>query len=118
MLDLLRGVLRGVKEGEGRGPAALFTSADAYNGRVFTLRAGKTFPRCRQRADPDDPLLRQLIIMPGHAPIILQRAFHDKHELFRPGTKKEYAAFHGPGAGHRPGMATVLDSGGAGRAGR
>lgn len=31
----------------------------------------------------DDRLLRQLIIIPGLSPIILQRAFHDKHELFR-----------------------------------
>jgi type IV secretion system protein VirD4 len=30
----------------------------------------------------DDPELRQLIIQPGFAPIILQRAFWDKHEAF------------------------------------
>ena len=43
----------------------------------------------------DDPLLRQLIIMPGRAPIILQRAFHDKHELFKPAPapKKGLASF-------------------------
>ena len=31
----------------------------------------------------DDKLLRQLIIRPGYHPAILQRAFYDKHELFR-----------------------------------
>jgi len=31
----------------------------------------------------DDPKLRQLILRPGHRPAILQRAFYDKHELFR-----------------------------------
>jgi type IV secretion system protein VirD4 len=30
-----------------------------------------------------DPLLRQLIIRAGFAPMILQRAFYDKHEAFR-----------------------------------
>jgi type IV secretion system protein VirD4 len=30
----------------------------------------------------DDHLLRQLIIRPSFPPMILQRAFHDKHELF------------------------------------
>jgi type IV secretion system protein VirD4 len=30
----------------------------------------------------DDKLLRQLIIGAGHPPIVLQRAFYDKHELF------------------------------------
>ena len=30
----------------------------------------------------DDHLLRQLIIRPSFRPMILQRAFHDKHELF------------------------------------
>jgi type IV secretion system protein VirD4 len=30
----------------------------------------------------DDPLLRQLIIRPGEPPMILQRAYYDKHELF------------------------------------
>ncbi|QDV81383.1 type IV secretory system conjugative DNA transfer family protein [Planctomycetes bacterium TBK1r] len=31
----------------------------------------------------DDKLLRQLIIRPSYRPMILQRAFYDKHELFR-----------------------------------
>lgn len=31
----------------------------------------------------DDHLLRQLVLRPGHRPLILQRAFYDKHELFR-----------------------------------
>ncbi|MEO1528034.1 MAG: type IV secretory system conjugative DNA transfer family protein, partial [Planctomycetota bacterium] len=31
----------------------------------------------------DDRLLRQLIIRPSYKPMILQRAFYDKHELFR-----------------------------------
>ena len=30
----------------------------------------------------DDQLLRQLIIRPSFRPMVLQRAFHDKHELF------------------------------------
>jgi type IV secretion system protein VirD4 len=30
-----------------------------------------------------DTLLRQLIIRPGYAPMILQRAYYDKHEAFR-----------------------------------
>ncbi len=30
----------------------------------------------------DDRLLRQLILRPGYRPVILQRAFYDKHELF------------------------------------
>jgi type IV secretion system protein VirD4 len=30
----------------------------------------------------DDPLLRQLVIIAGYPPLILQRAFYDKHELF------------------------------------
>ena len=32
----------------------------------------------------DDEYLRQLILRPGKSPIILQRAFYDKHELFSP----------------------------------
>lgn len=31
----------------------------------------------------DDKKLRQLILRPGYHPMILQRAFYDKHELFR-----------------------------------
>lgn len=31
----------------------------------------------------DDKKLRQLILRPGYRPMILQRAFYDKHELFR-----------------------------------
>ncbi len=31
----------------------------------------------------DDKRLRQLILRPGYRPMILQRAFYDKHELFR-----------------------------------
>ena len=31
----------------------------------------------------DDKLLRQLIIRPGYHPAIIQRAFYDKHQLFR-----------------------------------
>ena len=31
-----------------------------------------------------DPLLRQLIIRPGYLPMIVQRAFYDKHEAFQP----------------------------------
>ena len=31
----------------------------------------------------DDPLLRQLVIVAGRPPIVLQRAFYDKHHLFR-----------------------------------
>lgn len=31
----------------------------------------------------DDPKFRQLIIRPGYRPMILQRAFVDKHELFQ-----------------------------------
>lgn len=31
----------------------------------------------------DDPLLRQLIIRPGFKPMILQRAYYDKHNLFK-----------------------------------
>jgi type IV secretion system protein VirD4 len=30
----------------------------------------------------DDKMLRQLIIRPSFSPMVLQRAFHDKHELF------------------------------------
>jgi type IV secretion system protein VirD4 len=29
-----------------------------------------------------DPLLRQLIIRAGYAPMILQRAYYDKHSAF------------------------------------
>ncbi len=31
----------------------------------------------------DDKLLRQLVLRPSHRPMVLQRAFYDKHELFR-----------------------------------
>lgn len=31
----------------------------------------------------DDPLCRQLVIWAGHDPLILQRAYYDKHELFK-----------------------------------
>lgn len=31
----------------------------------------------------EDPLLRQLVLRPGYRPMVLQRAFYDKHELFR-----------------------------------
>lgn len=31
----------------------------------------------------DDKLLRQLVLRPGYHPMILQRAFYDKHEIFR-----------------------------------
>jgi type IV secretion system protein VirD4 len=31
----------------------------------------------------DDHLVRQLIIRPGCHPMVLQRAYYDKHELFR-----------------------------------
>lgn len=31
----------------------------------------------------DDKRLRQLVLRPGYRPMILQRAFYDKHELFR-----------------------------------
>lgn len=31
----------------------------------------------------DDKMLRQLILRPGYHPMVLQRAFYDKHELFR-----------------------------------
>lgn len=33
--------------------------------------------------DRDDPLLRQLVFLPGIGPVILQRAFYDQHEVFR-----------------------------------
>jgi type IV secretion system protein VirD4 len=32
-----------------------------------------------------DPLLRQLIIRAGYAPMILQRAYYDKHSAFAGG---------------------------------
>jgi type IV secretion system protein VirD4 len=30
-----------------------------------------------------DPMLRQLIILSGYGPMILQRAFYDKHKAFK-----------------------------------
>lgn len=33
--------------------------------------------------DRDDPQLRQLVFLPKIGPVILQRAFYDKHEVFR-----------------------------------
>ncbi len=35
----------------------------------------------------DDKLLRQLVLRPSYHPMVLQRAFYDKHELFREKTK-------------------------------
>jgi type IV secretion system protein VirD4 len=60
--------------------------------RAGAIGAGESYaPRTTAILEPDeialvfgrsDPLLRQLIIRAGLAPMILQRAFHDKHEAF------------------------------------
>ena len=36
-----------------------------------------------------DPLLRQLVIRAGYAPMILQRAFYDRHDAFAPARQAE-----------------------------
>ena len=57
-----------------------------------TLNAGQSYaPRTTAILEPDeiglvfgrsDPLLRQLVIRAGYAPMILQRTYYDKHRSF------------------------------------
>lgn len=42
-----------------------------------------TVPEIARVFNRDDPLVRQLVISAAHGPLILQRAFFDKHELFQ-----------------------------------
>ena len=61
--------------------------------RAGAIGAGESYaPHTTPILQPDeialvfgrsDPLLRQLVIRAGFAPMILQRAFYDKHETFR-----------------------------------
>ena len=69
------------------------SESDGHAGRgAGGRRRGESYaPRTTAILEPDeialvfgraDPLLRQLIIRAGFAPMILQRAFYDKHEAF------------------------------------
>lgn len=53
-------------------------------GNSYTLQSHPlmTAPEISRIFDRDDPMLRQLVFLPGIGPVILQRAFYDQHELF------------------------------------
>jgi len=59
-------------------------------GNSYTLQSHPlmTAPEIARIFDRDDPMLRQLVFLPGIGPVILQRAFTDQHQLFR-GVRKE-----------------------------
>lgn len=69
----------------------------AYNSKVFGGETGNSWgEQSHALMTPDevarffgrdDKLVRQLIIRPTFEPLVLQRAFHDKHELFKEYTK-------------------------------
>lgn len=77
------------------GNTTVLTQSHSYVGREASERQGATGDSWGQSTQElvtveeasrlfgrDDYLLRQLIIRPSFRPMILQRAFHDKHELF------------------------------------
>lgn len=53
-------------------------------GHSYTLQTHPlmTAPEIARIFDRDDPMLRQLVFLPGIGPVILQRAFYDQHGLF------------------------------------
>jgi len=53
-------------------------------GESYTLQSHPlmTAPEIARTFDRDDPMLRQLVFLPGIGPVILQRAFQDQHEFF------------------------------------
>lgn len=60
--------------------AARGVSGESFNESVHSLMTPEEVSRFFGR---DDPLLRQLIIRPTWLPMVLQRVFYDKHELFK-----------------------------------
>jgi type IV secretion system protein VirD4 len=56
------------------------TKGESYSEAVHPLMTAEEVSRFFGR---DDPLLRQLIIRPSHPPLVLQRAYYDKHTHFK-----------------------------------
>ena len=61
------------------GAAASGAKGESYTPRTIAILEPEEIALVFGRADP---LLRQLVIRAGYAPMILQRAFYDKHEGF------------------------------------
>lgn len=53
---------------------------ESYSEAVHPLMTAEEASRFFGR---DDPMLRQLVIRPSHAPLVLQRAYYDKHPCFK-----------------------------------